>query len=297
MSPHDDASTLIRPTPAAGVIHDIGYQRYQGPRLGRAHVVRSAFGHSLRTAFGLGRSARAKILPVGLLALVCTAALVLVAISTRLPAPVLSYVGMADAFAYAATVFVAIVGPELVSRDLRNSVLPLYFSRPLTRTDYALTKLAALAAAVFLLLAAPMLIMFLGMAFNSHTGLAGVADQGGQFLLGLLSAALHAVLFAALAVPLAALTGRRVFATGMVIALFLLTEPISGVLGVIGSPTVAGLAGLLNPVSLLNGLDTWLFGAPFGNVGGYGPAYGVEFLVVAAVGIGLSVLRYRKVKS
>ena len=33
-----------------GVIHDIGYQRYTGPRLGRAYGVRSLYTHSLRTA-------------------------------------------------------------------------------------------------------------------------------------------------------------------------------------------------------------------------------------------------------
>ena len=43
--------------------------------------------------------------------------------------------------------FCAIVAPELVSRDLRGGVLPLYFSRPMTRSDYALAKLAALVTA------------------------------------------------------------------------------------------------------------------------------------------------------
>jgi ABC-2 type transport system permease protein len=47
----------------SGVIHDIGYQRYTGPRLGRGYAIRSLYLHSLRTAFGLGRSAKAKIFP------------------------------------------------------------------------------------------------------------------------------------------------------------------------------------------------------------------------------------------
>ena len=46
-----------------GVIHDIGYQRYTGPRLGRGYAVRSLYVHGLRSAFGLGRSAKAKIFP------------------------------------------------------------------------------------------------------------------------------------------------------------------------------------------------------------------------------------------
>ena len=47
----------------AGVIHDIGYQRYTGPRLGRGYITRSLYVHSLRSAFGLGRSGKAKVFP------------------------------------------------------------------------------------------------------------------------------------------------------------------------------------------------------------------------------------------
>ena len=48
---------------AAGVIHDLGYRRYDGPRLGRAQMVRALAWHSFRSAFGFGRGAKAKIIP------------------------------------------------------------------------------------------------------------------------------------------------------------------------------------------------------------------------------------------
>ena len=38
-----------------GVIHDLGYRRYEGQRLGRAAIVRALCWHSLRSAFGIGR--------------------------------------------------------------------------------------------------------------------------------------------------------------------------------------------------------------------------------------------------
>lgn len=284
---------MSRPGDVGGVIHDIGYQRYTGPRLGRRYVARSMYVHSLRTAFGLGRSARTKILPVGLFAVVCVVALILVVISTQLPGPVLGYVGMVTTFASIAALFVAVVGPELVSRDLRNNLLSLYFSRPVTRTDYALTKLAGLGTAVFAMFAGPMLIMFLGMALSGKTA---IGPETGRFLLGLLAAGIAAVLFTAIAVPLAALTGRRVFATGVIIALFLLTAPIAAVLGHIGSDSLTELAGLCNPVSLLAGLNRWLFGADGPDVGPYGPVYGLVTLAVAAAGIGLTVWRCREVR-
>ena len=44
-------------------------------------------------------------------------------------------------------IFVAAQAPELVVNDLRHRVLPLYFSRPIGRYDYAAAKLVALASA------------------------------------------------------------------------------------------------------------------------------------------------------
>jgi ABC-2 type transport system permease protein len=280
-----------------GVIHDIGYQRYDGPRLGRGYASRSLFVHSARGAYGLGRSAWAKVLPIGLLSLACMAALVLVVVNTQLPVQVIDYVGIASTFTYAATVFVAVVAPELVSTDLRGNVLALYLSRPLRRADYALAKLAALATAVFVMLGAPMLILFLGMAFSTDDGFSGVLGEVGGLAQGLLAAAIHAIVLAAIALPIASLSGRRVFATGMIIAVFLLTAPVSGVLMTFGNGDAAYLAGLINPVNLVNGIDRWLFDGGTIDVGPYGAVYGLIALALAAIGTAATVWRYKKVKS
>ena len=58
-----------------GAIHDIGYRHYDGPRLGAAYIRRSLFVETLRGAYGLGRSARSKVMPLGLLALMALPAL------------------------------------------------------------------------------------------------------------------------------------------------------------------------------------------------------------------------------
>ena len=285
--------------PDTGVIHDIGYQRYEGPRLGRGYAARSLFVHGVRSAFGLGRSAWAKVLPMGVLAFASMASLVLVVVNTQLPEPVIDYVGIASTFTFAATVFVAVVAPELVSVDLRSNLLQLYLSRPLRKSDYALTKLASLATATFLLFAIPMLIMFLGMAFNTDSGIGGVFDELGGFAQGLIAAAIHAALLSALGLPLASLTGRRVFASGMIIALFLLTTPISGALQSFSDGTLENIAGMLDPSSLLNGIDQWLFGPGIGiaQIGDLGPVYGLVAAVLIALGTYLTVVRYKKVKS
>lgn len=285
--------------PNTGVIHDIGYQRYEGPRLGRGYGMRALFVHSVRSAYGLGRSAWAKLLPFAVLGFASLTSLILVVINTQLPEPVIDYVGIASTFTYAATVFVAVVAPELVSVDLRSNLLQLYLSRPLRRRDYALTKLAALAAATFVLFAIPMFIMFLGMAFNTDTGIGGVFDELGGLSQGLVAGLIHSALLAALALPLASLSGRRVFASGMIIALFLLTTPISASIQAFGEGALQNLGGLFDPASLLNGVDQWLFGLQIDIVwtGDYGVVYGLVTAALIALGTTLSVLRYKKVKS
>jgi ABC-2 type transport system permease protein len=282
--------------PETGVIHDIGYQRYTGTRLGRRYATRSLYWHGVRNAFGIGRGAWAKVLPIGLFALACLAALILVVVSSQLPNRVLDYVGIAATFSYAATVFVAIVGPELVSGDLRTNALSLYLSRPLRRSDYALAKLGALATAVFALFAGPMLVMFVGMAFSSGSGMSGVLREAGLLLAGLGAAVIHAAVLAAMGLPLAALSGRRVFATGTIIAVFLLTAPVSTALRALDPDGSGRLAGLLDPVSLLNGVDKWIFGFGLADPGSYGPVYGLVALALIVAGTACAVWRYRKVR-
>lgn len=53
-----------------------------------------------------------------------------------------------------------IVGPGLVSPDLANGALPLYLSRPLSRTSYAVGKMATLAALISLITWIPGLFLF-----------------------------------------------------------------------------------------------------------------------------------------
>nr|BFE86202.1 hypothetical protein GCM10020093_088030 [Planobispora longispora] len=59
-------------------------------------------------------------------------------------------------------IFLASQSPYTVAPDLRFRVLPLYLSRPVTIRDYVSAKLAAMTAALFLLLAVPLTVLFVG---------------------------------------------------------------------------------------------------------------------------------------
>jgi ABC-2 type transport system permease protein len=288
---------------SSGVIHDIGYQRYTGQRLGRAYATRSLYAHGLRTAFGLGRPAKSKIFPwlvvsiVGLIAIIVTAV-------RALGGGFLGYFGFIDVAAFLGFLFCAVVGPELVSRDLRSGVLPLYFSRPLTRSDYALAKWAALVSAVWLLFAAPQLIMFLGGAFSGGTA-ADFITEFGHFGQGLLYAAIVALLFASIGVLVGSLSGRRAVAAAIIAAFFLLSSAVAGIIMGLGhgiqSMTLQRASLLFSPQTLVQGVQGWVFdrqlpqfGSEF-TLGSFGRLYALAWLVFSAGSVLLLLLRYKKV--
>lgn len=284
-------------TEPAGVIHDIGYERYQGERLGRGYAVRSLWIHSLRTSYGLGRSAKAKVFPWLVAALVTMVAVVALVIRAVTGEVAIAYLDFPEGIYPLLILFGAVVAPELVSRELRTGVLSLYFSRPLTRADYALAKLAALVAAVWLLLAGPLLLMFLGGVF-SVDGWSAVWDETGDLLQGLLHAGMHALVIGSTALLIASLLGRRAVAAGAIVATFLVTTPVVGVLSEVGGQTASELAGLFSPSTIVFGVRDWVFGSSEGAViGDFGPLYGAVTLVLVAVCAGLLLLRYRRVRA
>jgi ABC-2 type transport system permease protein len=284
--------------PQTSVIHDIGYQRYTGPRLGRWFANRSLYEHSVRAAFGIGRGAKAKIFPWLIIGIVLLVAVVVIAVRSITGETLMSYRAYAAGLSYPVMLFLAIVAPELVSRDLRDRTLPLYFSRPLSRTDYALAKYAALGTAVILLLGVPQLIIYIGAVFTRTDGWHGAWLELGDLAPGLGTTLLRALVLASLSLLIASLTGRRAFAAAFIVGVFLVTSPIVGILSVLGNETIQHLAFMANPMFLMMGLEQWMYGAENGEgmpIGNFGPAYAVGAAVLLAGSVWLLLLRYRKV--
>lgn len=171
-------------------IHNIGYRNYDGPRLGRAYARRSLFSQSLRGAYGLGRSAKSKVLPMLLFAVMCLPAAIMVAVAVATKANDLPVDYTRNAILMQAVIglFIAAQAPQTVSRDLRFRTVPLYFSRPIERVDYVLAKFAAMASALFILTAAPLVVLYVGALLAKLD----FADQTKGFAQGLVSVALLA---------------------------------------------------------------------------------------------------------
>jgi ABC-2 type transport system permease protein len=213
----------------ASVIHDIGYKPYSGPRLGRAQIVRALYVHSIRGIFGLGRGAKAKIVPWFVVAVVLVPAALNVFMSSAGKSLALEYGSMNYHLMILSLLFVAIAAPELVSRDLRHHTLPLYFSRPLRRSDYPLAKLLALFSAVLLVELLPVVITYAGQVGSASSGHEIWLDSKDAFP-AVFVAVTQSALFSVLSLLIAASSGRRVIATGAIAILFLASTAISGVL-------------------------------------------------------------------
>jgi ABC-2 type transport system permease protein len=302
-TPPPDA-TPSTPAARADVIHNIGYRKYDGPRLGRGYARRSLYSQSLRGAYGLGRSAKSKVLPMILLGVICAPALIIVAVAvftnmTKLPVEYTRYPVILQAVI---TLFVASQAPQSVSRDLRFKITPLYFSRPIERVDYVAAKYAALATALFMLTALPLIILYVGALLAKL----GFATQTAGFAKGLLSVLLLSLLFAGIGLVIAAITPRRGFGVAAIIAVFVITlGAVSAVQAVAMNQedfTVIGWLGLFSPVTLIEGFATWFLGATSGFPHAAGPPnalagtlYLLVILGLIAGSFGLLMRRYRKV--
>ncbi|MET9253693.1 ABC transporter permease [Streptomyces sp. NPDC048182] len=284
-------------------IHNIGYRSYDGPRLGRAYARRSLFSQSLRGAYGLGRSAKSKVLPMLLFVVMCLPAAIMVAVAVVTKANDLPvhYTRYAIILQAVISLFVAAQAPQSVSRDLRFKTVPLYFSRPIETADYVRAKYAALASALFLLTAAPLLVLYVGALLAKLD----FADQTKGFGQGLVSVALLSLLFAGLSLVVASVTPRRGFGIAAVIAVLTITygavSTLQAIAEVNSSSGAVTWIGLFSPITLIDGVQSAFLGATSASPGGVGPdnAQGAVFLLVTlgliAGAYGLLMRRYKKV--
>jgi len=289
-------------TETTGTIYDIGYRRYDGPRLGRGGAVGAVVQAGVRAVFGLGRSGRSKIIPWGAVILAVLPAVVAVSIRVLagdLIPELYNYENYLWQIGALFSIFVAAQAPELVVNDIRHRVLPLYFSRPMSRFDYVAAKLAALALGLLALTLVPVLVLFIGRVLATDDLLTAFGSEVGSLPAIVGSGVLHAVVLASVGLAICSLASRRAFAAAAVLAVFLVGGVISAVLAEAGG-AFDDWAPFLNPLSIIDGARQWLFGgevaeSPVGASGVPLPVYG---LAAAALTLGswlVLALRYRRI--
>ncbi|MCP2335588.1 ABC transporter permease [Actinomadura rupiterrae] len=250
---------------SVSTIHDIGYRHYDGKRLGRAYVTRSMFVHNLRATYGLGRPARAKVMPfvlAGIMMLPAVGDIAVVAIAKQ-PKALFAYTRYQFMLQLIISIFVATQAPVLASREIRFHVVPLYFSRPTGHLDFVLAKLGAFTTALFALTAVPITTLYIGGLVTQvpHSG-----KQLAHFLGGLAGCLLLSLVLAAIGMVVAAFTPRRGFGVAAVIAVLVVSSALVSILQGItehtGHWTLSGWLALFTPFNLVDTVSYRLLGGP-----------------------------------
>src|ERR1051325_6282153 len=124
-----------------------------------------------------------------------------------------------------------LVGPPLVSRDLRNNALPLYLCRPFSRTEYVMGKMSVLLILLAWITWVPQLLMFL---FQSYLeGFAWLKSNlwiaSGIIIAGLV----WTLLLALLSQTISAVVKWRIVASGAMLGIVIIPSVFAGIVNVL----------------------------------------------------------------
>ena len=217
-------------------IHDQGYRRYDGARLGVAGAVRSVALHSIGRVLGFRRSVWNKVLPVVSILIAYLPAAVFVGVAAFVPAHLRDRADLlpkyADYYGFitaAILLFVALVGPEVLCSDRRTGMLGMYLASPLDRNTYLLAKVLAVLPVLTLVTVGPPLLLLLGLTF-ANAGPDGVGDIAVLVLRIVVSGAAISAAYTALSLAAASLTDRRAIASAGLILFLTASAAATGIL-------------------------------------------------------------------
>ena len=219
----------------SGTVFDIGYQRYTGQREGRGRGRRAIFKDGLRIALGLGRGPRAKGLPwffIGVLTVIGLVFAIIAGAANRLGGPGTAtranlpshsdYYGIASTIMF---VFAAVVAPELLCRDRRDGVINLYLVRPITGSDYIVSRWAAFLTVMLVASWIPQVVLFLGLSAGDPRPVEYLQNHWMDVPRFLAAGAAMAAYATTLAMLAASFTTRRAYASVFLVGLFVITAP------------------------------------------------------------------------
>jgi ABC-2 type transport system permease protein len=254
----------------------------------------------------LGRSGRAKVVPLGLAGLIALPAVVSVAFTTLAGGAASRFNPITlEGYLQFSTVplvfFVAAQAPELLVRDQRHRVLTLYFSRALARTDYVGAKYVALVVAIALVIGLPQVILLLGTLFATPSPVDGMAEVAPLLAPAAGRTVVVAALLAGVGLAASAFTARRAFAAATIIAIFLVPSAIISVLvEELSLDGPVALIALGDVVALIDGTSALLFGSEpttttvlMSDVPVW--LFAAAAVVVALAALGILMLRYRRI--
>ena len=219
-----------------GQVFDLGYLNYVGAREGRARARKALFVNGIRTCFGLGRGAMAKVLPIlFFLAVMAPAAVfsIMAGLLGEMLVDLVDLPGHADYYEFVSVIlfiFAAIIAPELLCTDRRSGVINLYLVRPLTSNDYVLGRWSAFFLVSVLFIYSGQVLLLLGLTLGASEPLEYLRENWLDIPKFLGAGLAIAVITTTVPLAAASLTDRRAYATVAVIGLFLISSITVGAL-------------------------------------------------------------------
>jgi len=217
-------------TQPQGEVFDLGYQHYEGPREGRMRARKALWMNGVRTALGLGRGSRAKILPVLLFVSAMIPAIVLPLVASKLVTDVPGHSDYYRIVSIILFLFAAIIAPELVCPDRRDGVINLYLVRPLTPTDYIVARWLAFLSISLAIIYLGQVILLVGFTLAADEPLNHLRDHWLDIPRFLAAGLMVALFTTTLPMAVSAFTTRRAYAAAFVIGLFLVSSAVAGAL-------------------------------------------------------------------
>jgi ABC-2 type transport system permease protein len=211
-----------------GEVFDRGYLHYTGPRLGQAHAIWALTRYSMARGLGLRRSWTAKIIPLLLYAGAAIPVVVAIGVRAFFPAfDFLDYPSYFGGIFLLQGIFVATIAPEMMSSDRHDQLLPLYFSRPISRGAYVLAKLLATAILTLSISLLPAVMLWLGTGLVAPAPLPALRDSLDD--LGRIAVAGMVIAFylGAIALTISSFTSRKSVAVGIILLGFVLSESLA----------------------------------------------------------------------
>jgi ABC-2 type transport system permease protein len=209
-------------------VYEQTYRRYAGPLTPEwsrfliipRHAYRAVFNSKLFTAFFVICFLPLLVEAI-LIYLHCNvSALAIMQVNVRELIPIdafffQAFISIQGGFAF----FVALlIGPPLVSRDLRNNALPLYLCRPFSRTEYVLGKMSVILILLSVVTWVPQLLLFL---FQSYLeGFTWFRANLWMINAIVLGGVVWVLLLALLSQTVSALVKWRVIASGALLGIF-----------------------------------------------------------------------------
>src|ERR1051325_10899221 len=148
-----------------------------------------------------------------------------------------------------------LIGPPLVSRDLRNNALPLYLCRPFSRTEYVIGKMSVLLILLSWITWVPQLLMFF---FQSY--LEGFAWFRSNLWIAsaiVIAGVVWILLLALLSQTVSALLKWRIVASGAMLGLVFIPSVFAGIVNFIFQTRWANVISLF---ALMSNITEGLFG-------------------------------------